>query len=131
MPQAPTHPTPGLSQTQSYLDVEKAVSTNYLTLGPTPYDEVCTPNTGDKRKIDLENKLYKEQLERQFAHLKNIRFVIKSFPHDFGSYSEVCVVWTEEDEVGQNQAYDVDTSLPDKWDETALEALAIFAMKAP
>lgn len=97
----------------------------YLTLGPTPHDEVCTPNTGDPRKINLENKLYKEQLERLFkTKCPDVRFVVKSFPHDFGSYSEVCVEWYDAE--GMAQAYDIESELPDKWDAEALEALAMF-----
>lgn len=97
---------------------------DYLTLGPTPCEEKCEPNTGNKARMSLEHREYIRMLEAKFAHYKCIKFVVKEFPHDFGPYSEVCVVWNNAE--GQWQAEQVDNNLPGTWDDEALKALADF-----
>lgn len=97
---------------------------NYITCGPTPPDESCTGVSGDKGRIRLENRLWKEQLEEKFKHHKDIKFVVKDFPHDFGTYSEVCVTWFDDE--GAKQALDVDHNLPSNWWMPALEKLADY-----
>lgn len=100
---------------------------NYITCGPTPREETCTGVSGDRRKINLENRQWKRQLQEAFKHLTKVKFEVKSFPHDFGTYSEVCVTW--EDDEGAQQALQVDSEAPGEWDQEAREALALFESK--
>lgn len=97
---------------------------DWISCGPTPPEEPCTGNNGDQGRIRLENRQWKRQLEEVFKHHTAIYFSVKSFPHDFGSYSEVCVNYSTPE--GLVQALDVDSKLPYEWDKTAQEALADY-----
>jgi len=63
------------------------MSREYLTIGPTPCDEVCHPANGDKKMQRIEMNAFKEQLTRvmntEFGENLCVYFSIKSFPHDF------------------------------------------------
>ncbi len=85
---------------------------DYLTLGPVPSDESCEqvgPNY-DAEHARAECNAYKHQLQRNWPQLS---FFVKSFPHDFGSYMEVCV----SDNCAE--AFAVGNSLPATWDDKA------------
>lgn len=53
------------------------------------------------------------------------RFIVKSFPHDFGSYYEVCAVFNDNDEASSSWAYNVEAHIPEYWDEIAKAELAL------
>lgn len=95
---------------------------DYLTLGPTPADEPCE-QLGDSYnsiRAKQEMKAYKHQLERMFPNA-NIR--IKSFPHDFGTYSEVCAVYNTDNEQAASIAFEVESGCPANWDAEAIREL--------
>ena len=99
---------------------------DYLTLGPTPADESCEQADGCRNKIRRENNAYKRQLERMFPipdALQSVRFSVKSFPHDFGSYTEVVVHYDCDDETAVEFAFNVESNLPANWDAQAEVAL--------
>ena len=92
-----------------------------MNLGPTPAGETCIQLGSEdyNSKARNECRVYLKQLGRLYPNPPaGIRFGIRSFPHDFGSYLEV-VVYFEEDEDCVNFAYDVESNLPEFWDETA------------
>ncbi len=99
----------------------------YLNLGPTPSGEDCQQlgPSFDNRKSIVEMNAFIEQLKRTFPNWQEsgIVFGKKSFPHDFGSYSEVCVFFDDGDEVAANAAYDVESNTPEYWDEPAKQYL--------
>lgn len=100
---------------------------DYLALGPVPCDEDCA-QVGDpdyRNQSRREMRAYSNQLMREFPEWsgKNVRFAITIFPHDFGSYGEVCVEWEDGDEVGQDFALYVENNLPMNWDDEALKEL--------
>lgn len=50
--------------------------------------------------------------------------VVKSFPHDFGSYREVCVRYDDTDPAGENYAFQLEGNTPARWDAIACYGLA-------
>lgn len=99
------------------------MSREYLTIGPTPCDEVCHPANGDRKMQRIEMNAFKEQLTRvmntEFGENLCVYFSIKSFPHDFGSYSEVCVIYDDEDQTQVQQAFWIESNTPENWDAEA------------
>lgn len=87
----------------------------FLELGPVPCDEECV-QVGDANYQDKAYEQcmqYREQLEKQWLDLPDgMRFGIKSFPHDFGRYYEVVIIYQE----GQEElAFEIENNLPSKW----------------
>lgn len=98
---------------------------HYLTLGPTPYSEECqqvgTPEfDGAKAKTEL--KTFADQLRRLFP---KCRFGIKTFPHDFGSYSEVVVYFDNNNEQSIKDAFEAEGAIPEHWDEESMKVLGL------
>src|SRR3990167_10082920 len=95
-------------------------SVDYLTLGPTPCEEDCAQvGTDDYSTRALpECRRFKEQLKRQFPIPVGVYayFTVKAFPHEFGTYHEVCIVFDDTDEEAIEFAYRVDYQLPSHWD---------------
>ena len=111
---------------------------DYFTLGSTPCAEPCAQvgrdNYHDQSRI--ESRVYLHQLQRVVAEIAGISmdsddFItkyetftlrVKSFPHDFGSYKEVSVIF--DDEASAKLACMLEDSLPENWDAEALKELA-------
>jgi hypothetical protein len=100
---------------------------DYLTLGPTPCEETCQPvgmPTYDHGKAIKESRVYKAQLERMHGEPPDgAYFKVKSFPHDFGSYMEVVIMFDSDDEKAREYAYKVEANCPANWDEIAKSQL--------
>lgn len=96
---------------------------DYLTLGPTPCEEDCQQvgtDSYDSVKAREELVRYKEMLISRFPNAPEYsRFGIKSFPHDFGSYSEVVVYFDDSEYAKDSQeyAYFVESNLPSTWND--------------
>lgn len=108
------------------------VNRDYLTLGPVPCDEQCqqvgTPSYNDDvaRKECL---IFKRQLERQFPNPPDLTyFRVRSFPHDFGTYREVCVEYNLDDEDSVEFALSVESNTPSKWDDLSLIELGKYGI---
>jgi hypothetical protein len=91
-----------------------------LELGSVPSNEECiqvNPKTDYLPAMRAECKRYKELLEKLFPVPKDVRawFVIKSNPHDFGTYLEVAVKYDENDDAACVYAYNVEDNLPANW----------------
>lgn len=98
---------------------------DYMTLGPTPADEPCAQvgSADYYERAREECARYKAQLLRQFGEPpKNASLRVKGFPHDFGTYYEVCVVYEANDETACEYAYRLEAHLPAKWDAVAAHA---------
>jgi len=95
----------------------------YLTLGPTPYDEPCQQvgtasynHNAALTEMRRYQHMLETMLETEFGKDSlQIRLTVKSFPHDFGSYSEVCVMYNPDDQTSVNQAFWLDNNLPANW----------------
>lgn len=94
---------------------------DYIALGSVPVDEDCV-GVSDKRpymkEMTAECRRYKKLLEELFPRPNGVdaHFTIKSFPHDFGTYKEVCVVYDCDDEAACEYAYNVEANLPARWE---------------
>lgn len=99
---------------------------DYLTLGPTPYDEPCAQLGTDHfyAKSRIESDAYIHQLLRQFGDPPGLCFFrTKPFHHEFGTYYEVVITFFDDDEEAAHFAYHVENNLPARWDEEALNEL--------
>lgn len=106
--------------------------TDYLTLGSTPCGESCAQMGSDDyhERMRKETKAYIHQLHRQFGETPGARLTTKSFPHDFGNYHEVCVVFNNEDEGAVEIAYKCEGELPESWDDEARVELGVEYFEA-
>jgi len=108
----------------------------YLELGSVPCAEDCFQvGSATTEQMRKECVIYRKQLERQFPKGE---FVIKSFPHDFGTYLEVVIYYDDEhicdcgldchedcqcETDTEKLAYEVEGNLPEYWDEEAKKQL--------
>lgn len=100
---------------------------DYLEVGPVPHEEECVQvgSAGYQKQAWRECQAYKNQLERLFPVPNGAPgyFAIKSFPHDFGSYYEVVVVYDEQNETSTEWAFNVENNAPARWDAEALSRI--------
>ena len=102
---------------------------NFETYSCTPCNEPCQqvgmPDY-DGQKAVAECKAFIHQLRRQFGEEPaGAQLRIKTFPHDFGSYLEVCIIFDEEVEEQVNYAYGIEGALPEDWDDEAKKELGL------
>ena len=93
---------------------------SYINIGSTPPEEDCYP--AGHPKAYAECLVYKRQLKREFpaGH-----FFVKSFPHDFGQYHEVCArIDGDPDE--QEAAWEAEADCSPNWDDEALQDLKLI-----
>lgn len=104
----------------------------YLELGSTPIDEPCCQiGIQDSTLNRIECRIYKDMLERWISqHKPDLRdratmfyLATKAFPHDFGTYREVCAMYDEDDVAGMELAYWLESNTPETWDEEGRRAL--------
>jgi len=90
-----------------------------MTLGCAPANEVCF-QVGDPRAFK-ECQIWRQQLERAFPIPDGAfaKYRVRSFPHDFGTYYEVVIVFDDSDEYAVKFAYLVEDNAPVSWDEIA------------
>jgi hypothetical protein len=104
----------------------------HFTLGPTPHNEDCAQvGTSEYAvRVRREGRAYISQLIRLFgAPPPGAEFRLKSFPHDFGTYHEVVVMFDPSVEAAVEFACKVEGALPGEWDEHARSALAADAQQ--
>ena len=97
-----------------------------MPLGPVPYAEDCAQlgTPGYYERARKECRAYRNQLRRVFGEPPgNASFVMKSFPHDLGSYHEICVRYDPNNEEESDFAYMCEGNLPELWDEEARKEL--------
>ena len=107
------------------------MSSDYLTLSCTPCDEPCI-QVGHEHYSRLarhECRVYLQQLLSEFlvAHDSRppaCRLTVKSFPHDFGSYHEVCAVYADSSPQSAEDAIWFDENAPLEWSKESRETLA-------
>ena len=88
-------------------------------IGSSPNEEECAQVGSDDYLVLAEKELerYKVMLEKRFPQAEEFRckFIIKWFPHDFGSYGEVCISYNPEDNASNEFMLFVEGNLPAKW----------------
>ena len=100
---------------------------DYISLGSTPFDEECVQvdSSNYTNMSALESRAYITQLQRQFSGEipEGCYFRAKRFPHDFGSYREVCVFFDSDDESHVRFAVRAENESPARWDKESWEYL--------
>ena len=99
---------------------------DYVNIGSSPADEDCAQVGTDDYTVKSRKEctVFAEQIIRVCGEPRGTAaVVIKSFPHDFGTYREVCVSYDVEDEEGQEYAYMVESNAPNTWDDIARKEL--------
>ncbi len=120
---------------------------DYLVISSTPSDEpyaqVGSPTY--HKQMRLETVAFKNQMKRVHpepegdndnppAGFETCSFLpyytVKAFPHDFGSYHEVCAIYDGDHEASTKWAYEAESHCPNNWDKEALKELAANNYKA-
>ena len=99
---------------------------DYLSIGSSPTGEECAQVGSEtyREKMRIETAVFVNQLRRVLGEEpQGARLKVKSFPHDFGTYHEVCVVYDENNEEATNYAFKCESETPEFWDEQALAEL--------
>lgn len=104
--------------------------TEFLNIGPTPYDEPCV-QVGSENYESLsrrECQIFADQclreLRKQFGESLAVAVRSKLFPHDFGSYREVVVYYDPYSSESVEQAFWIESADIAEWDEQAKSDLA-------
>jgi hypothetical protein len=97
--------------------------TDYITIGPVPCNEDCAQVGSEnyQPRARRECEAFRRQIRRVMgAEPSGAELVIKSFPHEFGSYLEVCCKYDDASEAGVDYAFraEGDPRIAD-WDEAA------------
>lgn len=100
-----------------------------LELGSSPSGEDCAQVGSDDYRSKASKELYQykrmcsELINSQFSDLK-IDLRVKSFPHDFGSYYELCAYFDPDIEESVDQAFWLEDNAPQNWDDEAKTKLS-------
>lgn len=105
---------------------------DYINIGCSPAEEDCA-QVGQHDYHEQARKqciAFRNQLRRQFGpEPEGARLVIKSFPHDFGSYMEVVCeyeeTFEEEESPSVDYAFKLESDMPLEWDMEARKELGI------
>jgi hypothetical protein len=91
-----------------------------MELGPAPCDEDCaqvgTPDYPERSRAEC---------QRYIARIRQVlgpepegaRLTVKTFPHDFGTYREVVIVYDDENAEAQTYAYRCEGEAPARWED--------------
>jgi uncharacterized protein YbaR (Trm112 family) len=99
-----------------------------LSLGATPYGETCAAVGQEdyRKRARVECRAYIGQLTRMFGEPPDgCRLIIRSCPHDFGSYLDVEAVFDSDNEPAVRFAYRLEDGVPELWDAEAREELGM------
>ena len=101
---------------------------DFVNLASVPIEEDCISVEPSGVYVDSMKKecnVFKHQLMRMFP---TVSFRVKSFPHDFGVYSEVVACYDDINEEMMEEAWSVQDELPSHWDKAALAELRELGM---
>ena len=104
---------------------------DYINIGPSPYGEDCAQVGEDnyRTKARRECVAYVNQLRRVHgAEPEGAQLVVKSFPHDFGSYYEVCCYYDEGFPASVDYAFKCEGESPEQWDDEAKAELVALGV---
>jgi hypothetical protein len=93
-----------------------------IAIGATPCEEECAQvgRADYSERSHRECLVFQRMLQRLYpppnakAWLK-----VKSFPHDYGRYREVCVCFDDQDETACDYACRLEREMPPEWDAIA------------
>lgn len=111
----------------SSLTINSPAAKDFLSIGSTPHDEFCTQAGASYEDMLKECTALKNQLIREKGPTPTgADFFIMKNHHDFGTYLELAIFYTEgtEEEDSKSQEYAAECELlPDTWDEEAIHEL--------
>lgn len=94
---------------------------DYLTIGSSPVEEECAQvgSPDYYNKVMPECKRYIDLIRQKMGpEPAGAKLVIKSFPHDFGTYHEVCCVFEDSLPEAIAYAFACENNGPLTWDDT-------------
>lgn len=103
---------------------------DYLVIGSAPYDEDCVQVGSENyaKNARLELNLYIEALRKHCGtEPEGATLAIKSFPHDFGTYSEVVCHYDDSLPDSEAYAYKCEGEGPATWAECGMNPPFNFA----
>ena len=103
---------------------------DFINIGSVPIDEDCAQVGRDDyyEQSKRECNAFKHQLYRVFPEMHETatgQFIVKSFPHDFGTYREVVAVYDDEDAEAMDVAFRAESETPEYWDFEAKRELEL------
>jgi len=102
--------------------------TDYFELGSSPTDEDCaqvgTPEYLERMRIETRQLIRMLEEHHPVPDGLRGRYAVKGFPHDFGTYHEVCAVFDPDSPTAYDWAMAAEDRVPRRWDAAALAALA-------
>jgi len=96
---------------------------DYLTIGSSPNDEDCVQTGSENYNVrqKKECRLYIEAIRKKLGkESKGASLELKSFPHDFGTYTEVVCYFDSEIEESIEYAYKCEGESPATWAEVGM-----------
>ena len=100
----------------------------YIELGPVPAGEPCAQVGTDNylARSMRECEVFRRMLERVLPIPEGlpVKYVVRSHPHDFGTYREVSVRYNGDDRAACDFAFQVEAAIPEFWDTVARQELA-------
>ena len=96
---------------------------DFLSIGPVPFDEDCAQVGSPDYHLRArpECKRFIAQILRHYPDDQHSGYLsIKHFPHEHGTYVEVCAVFDDEDEASINWAFSIeadDKGVLSRWEE--------------
>jgi hypothetical protein len=100
---------------------------DYVSLGSTPHGEDCAQVGQDdyRERARAEIRAFAAQIIRECGEPPlGASLVCKGFPHDFGTYYELCAVFNDTNDEAGEWAYKCEDGTPEHWDEQARADLA-------
>jgi hypothetical protein len=100
-----------------------------LNIGPVPWAEDCAQVGAEdyQQRARRECEAFRNQIRRVAGpEPAGAALVIKSFPHDFGSYLEVCCRYADDNKTAQDYAFNCEGHQAlEQWDALARRELGL------
>ena len=93
---------------------------DYLTIGPTPWEEPCAQVGAPEyaRNARAECRRFIQQLRQTFGpEPTGAQLAVKAFPHDFGTYHEVVCYYETDIQASVDYASRCEEEMPARWEE--------------
>lgn len=105
---------------------------DHLNIGSALYEEDCAQVGSEnyQKRSTVECRAFAGQcrrvLEKKYPDY-TVLIMVKSFPHDFGTYREVVVLYDDENKSEIEQALYLESADLSNWDKEAKEELKSFS----
>ena len=94
---------------------------DFLELGPSPSDESCVQVSKGEYEDQMKDEChrYRQMLQKRFPFAEHM-FRVRAFPHDYGRYYEVVILFWSSSEEENKIAWFVEDNLPATWDDDTI-----------